>query len=130
MKSKILSRLDTTKKKVGAIVFGGALVAAISTGTAFAANTINSLQIKMENGIASYSTDDGNTWSTNVPEGVTVSEDGKVTVTNGIPPKDGEQGLLSKVEDGIRTYSTDGGNTWSTNVPAGAEDSEQTIGND
>lgn len=31
----------------------------------------------MENGVRSYSTDGGKTWSKEVPKGVTVSEDGK-----------------------------------------------------
>lgn len=131
MKSRILSILDTPKKKVGAVVLCGVLFAAIGAGAAFAANSMNSLQVKMENGVRSYSTDGGRTWSENAPDGVTVSEkDGKVTITNGVPPEDGiGQGLLSKVENGVRTYSTDGGKTWSKNPPAGAEESV-TIGED
>lgn len=131
MKSKILSMLDTTKKKVGAVVLCGTLVAAIGTGTVFAANSLNTLQVKMENGVRSYSTDDGKTWSKNAPDGVVVNDkDGMLTISNGIPPKDGEwQGILSKVENGVRTYSTDGGKTWSEKAPAGAEES-LTIGND
>lgn len=70
MKNKTLSMLDTAKKKVGAIALCGALVAAIGTGTAFAANSITSLQVKMENGVRGYSTDDGKTWSQNAPAGV------------------------------------------------------------
>jgi hypothetical protein len=131
MKSKILSILDNTKKKVGAVVLCGTLVAAIGTGTVFAANSLNTLQVKMENGVRSYSTDDGKTWSKNAPDGVTVNDkDGMLTISNGIPYKDGEgQGILSKVENGVRTYSTDGGKTWSEKAPAGAEEST-TIGND
>ncbi len=131
MKSKILSMLDTTKKKVGAVVLCGALITAIGLGTAFAANSMNSLQVKMENGVRSYSTDSGKTWSKNAPEGVTVSDqDGKLTVSNGTPLKDGEgKGVLSKVENGVRSYSTDGGKTWSEKAPAGVEE-RSTIGND
>lgn len=131
MKSKILSMLDTTKKKVGAFILCGTLVTLIFAGTVFASNSINSLQVKMENGVRSYSTDDGKTWSKDAPDGVAVSDkDGMLTISSGIPPKDGEgQGILSKVENGVRTYSTDGGKTWSKDVPAGAEESK-TIGND
>lgn len=131
MKSKILLMLDTTKKKVGAVVLCGALITAIGLGTAFAANSMNSLQVKMENGVKSYSTDSGKTWSKNAPEGVTVSDqDGKLTVSNGTPLKDGEgKGVLSKVENGVRSYSTDGGKTWSEKAPAGVEE-RSTIGDD
>lgn len=131
MKIKILSMLDSTKKKVGAVVLSGVLVAALGTGVVFAANSMNSLQVKMENGVRSYSTDDGKTWSQNAPDGVTVSDqDGKLTISNGTPPKDGEgQGILSKVENGVRSYSTDNGKTWSEKAPAAAEESS-TIGND
>ncbi|MFZ5966458.1 MAG: hypothetical protein ACOYVK_04705 [Bacillota bacterium] len=125
MKSEILSRLDTTKKKVGAVVLCGALVTAIGSGAVFAANSMNSLQVKMENGVRTYSTDDGKTWSKNTPDGVVVNDkDGMLTISNGIPPKDGEeQGILSKIENSVRTYSTDGGKTWSEKAPDGAEDS-------
>lgn len=133
MKNKILSMLDTTKKKVGAAVVFGVLVTAIGTGTAFAANSMNysSLQVKTENGVTSYSTDGGSTWSKNAPDGVTVSDqDGKLTVSNGTSLKDDEgKGVLSKVENGVTLYSTDGGKTWSEKAPAGAEESS-TIGPD
>ncbi|MEL7568458.1 MAG: sialidase family protein [Dehalobacterium sp.] len=121
--------LNTTKKKVGAVVLCGALVAAIGTGAVFAASSMNSLQVKMENGVRSYSTDGGKTWSQNTPEGVTVSDqDGKLTISNGTPLKDGEgTGVLCKVENGVTLYSTDGGKTWSEKAPAGAEESS-TIG--
>lgn len=126
MKSKILSMLNTTKKKVGAIVLCGTLVTAIGAGTAFAASTINTLQVKMENGIRTYSADGGKTWSKDTPDNVVVDDkDGKITIWNGIPPKDGEQhGMLSKVENGVGAYSSDGGKTWSETAPAGAEDSK------
>jgi hypothetical protein len=121
MRTKILSMLDTTTKKVAAIALCGALVVAIGAGTVFAASSMNSLQVKVENGVRTYSTDGGKTWSKNAPDGVVVSDkDGKLTITNGIPPKDGEgNGMLSKMEDGVRTYSTDGGKTWSKNAPDG-----------
>lgn len=132
MKNKILSMLDTTKKKVGAIVLCGVLIGSISVGTVYATNARTSLQSKMEDGVTSYSTDDGKTWSENTPDGVTESmtEDGKLIISNGTPPLDGEgKGLLSKVENGVRSYSSDGGETWSEKAPDGAEDSV-TLGND
>ena len=91
MNKKILSKLDTTKKKVGAIVLSTVLLGTLAVGTAYAASSMNPLQVKTENGVQRYSTDGGKTWSQNAPEGVTVSDkDGKLTITNGIPPKDGE----------------------------------------
>lgn len=47
MKCKILSILDTTKKKVGAALLCGALVTTISTETVFAANAGNILYLKL-----------------------------------------------------------------------------------
>lgn len=131
MKSKILSMLNTTKKKVGAVFLSGALIVSIGTGTVFAANSLNTLQVKMENGVRSYSTDDGKTWNKDIPDGVTVTDkDGIFSVSNGIPPKDDKgEGILSKVENGVRTYSTDDGKTWSENAPVGAEESKS-IGQD
>jgi len=127
MITKILSTLDTTKKKTGAIVLCTALVAALGAGTVFAASSMNSLQVKMENGVRSYSTDGGKTWSQNAPYGVVVGDkDGKLTITNGVPPKDGEgNGMLSKMEDGVRYYSADDGKTWSQNAPDGVTVSDK-----
>lgn len=121
MNKKILSMLDTTKKKAGAVVLSTALVTALGVSTVFAANSINFLQVKMENGVKSYSTDNGKTWSQDAPYGMTVNdEEGKLTISNGDPSKLGEgKGILTKMEDGIRYYSTDGGKTWSQDAPYG-----------
>jgi hypothetical protein len=123
MKNKILSIMNATKKKAGVALLCGALVATIGAGTALGSNSKTSLLVKMDNGVRLYSTDSGKTWSEKAPDGVTVSDrDGKITITNGILPKDGEgKGLLSKVENGVRSYSTDSGKTWSTTAPVGAE---------
>ncbi|WP_040205834.1 sialidase family protein [Neobacillus jeddahensis] len=124
MKRELGLMMNTTKRKVGAAVLCGALMASIGIGTAYAANSMSSLQVKSMNGVTTYSTDEGKTWSEKAPEGVSSSEkDGKLTISNGQPPKDGEaKGTLSKVEDNVRTYSTDGGKTWSENAPEGAEE--------
>jgi len=117
MINKILSNI--TKKKAGAIVLTAAIVATLSAVTVFAASSMNTLQVKTENGIRSYSVDNGKTWSQNAPEGVTVcEEDGKLTITKGFPSEGGEgNGLLTKMEDGVRLFSTDGGKTWSKKTP-------------
>ncbi|AHD05673.1 hypothetical protein ABNC90_19895 [Paenibacillus larvae] len=60
--NKILSVMDTTKKKVGAAILCSALIFAIGTGTTLAsASKIDStesgtLAVKSENGVRSYST--------------------------------------------------------------------------
>ncbi|MEF3302202.1 sialidase family protein [Paenibacillus sp. GYB003] len=125
MKFKLLSATDA-KKKLGTFIVCGALVAVLGTASAFAANSIASLQIKYENGLKLYSTDGGKTWSKQAPEGITesVGADGKVTSSRGTPPREGEGGgLLTKVEDGVKSYSTDGGKTWGEQSPeqAGAK---------
>lgn len=140
MKIKLLSAMDT-KKKLGTLIVCGALVAALGTASASAANTISSLH-KIENGVKLYSTDGGNTWSKQAPEGVTekIDADGKVTITNGTPPEvgasftkgddgtkatytrgipDGVPDLMIKIENGVKLYSTDGGKTWSEQAPEG-----------
>jgi len=51
------------------------------------------------------------------PVNITESN-GKVTNSNGTPPREGEGGnVMSKMEDGERVYSTDGGKTWSKQAP-------------
>lgn len=45
---------------------------------------------KVENGVATYSTDGGKTWSKDAPDGVTVNQDGgKIEITNSNPPASG-----------------------------------------
>jgi len=148
MKIKFLSN-SSTGKKMGALLACGALVAAIGVGSASAAATIQSLQVKIDNGVKYYSTDGGKTWSKQAPEGVTetIDTDGKVTILKGTPPRKGEGGgsstkaekgdenkaihthtrglsdgatsLMIKIENGVKLYSTDGGKTWSEQAPEG-----------
>jgi len=118
MKFNLLSATNG-KKKLGALLVCGALVAAIGAVSAAASDSFTSLQIKYENGAKLYSTDNGETWSEQAPAGVTetVDADGKVTVQFGSEPKEGDGGLLTKMEDGFLSYSTDGGKTWTTQTP-------------
>ncbi|WP_273225545.1 hypothetical protein [Geosporobacter ferrireducens] len=127
MKNKILSTMNTTKKKAGAVLLCGALVATIGAGTAFAANPETSILSKIENGVRAYSTDGGQTWSENVPADMPVFNGREGTVmrgmeTNGagymVKTKDGA-GYMVKIENGTKLYSTDGGETWSEDVPEG-----------
>ena len=134
-------------KNMSTLIACGALVAAIGAVSVSASSPFTTLQVKVEDGVKHYSTDDGRTWSTDAPEGVTetTDESGKVTITRGNAPADGEAdgrkfytsqhgvdegeqesvidgeagqaGLLIKVEDGVKLYSTDGGKTWSEPGP-------------
>ena len=136
-------------KNMSTLIACGALVAAIGAVSVSASSPFTTLQVKVEDGVKQYSTDDGRTWSTDAPEGVTetTDESGKVTITRGNAPADGEAdgrkfytsqhgvdegaqesvidgeagqaGLMIKVEDGVKLYSTDGGKTWSQDAPQG-----------
>ena len=128
MKSKILS----VTKQVGTVVLCGALVTAIGVGTAVAATPASCLQVKMKDGVKTYSTDGGKTWSEKAPESVTISKtDGKFTILNDqLKIADGQgklikQDILVKMKDGVRTFSIDGGETWSEKVPDGVTVSEK-----
>ncbi|SHJ35289.1 sialidase family protein [Lutispora thermophila] len=121
MKKEFLSKLYTSKKKAGAILLCTVLVAVLGAGTVFASDSINSLQIRMENGVKIYSTDGGKTWNQDILNGLTISKkDGKFIITNGVPAEDSEATeMMIRIEDGIRYYSTDGGKTWSQALPNG-----------
>ena len=123
MKSKILS----VKKQVGTFVLCGALVTAIGVGTALAATPATCLQVKMKDGVKTYSTDGGKTWTEKVPDGMTISEkDGQFTLLNGTPLKDADGwDILVKMKDGVRTFSTDGGETWTEKAPDGVTINEK-----
>jgi len=83
------------------------------------------IMMRNDNGVSSYSTDDGQTWTPGTPKGavITKTKDGGTLVTMGTPPKEGEgRSLMAKKVNGITSYSTDGGKTWSENVPEGFDE--------
>ncbi|NLL29728.1 MAG: hypothetical protein GX895_10325 [Clostridiales bacterium] len=63
MITKVLSKLNTRKKKVGTIFACSALAVALGAVTVSAATSTNTLQAKMVKGARSYSTDGGESWS-------------------------------------------------------------------
>jgi len=84
-----------------------------------------SLTVKNEDGALKFSTDGGQTWSEEAPEGFDVFEDGKAF---GEFPGRGYFGfrgrgesdiMVKRDEDGTVLYSTDGGETWSEEAPEG-----------
>jgi|GEM_PF-3345525 len=91
MKEKLALALNTGKKKATAIALSTALVLSISALTAFAANSLESLQVTVDdNGAAQYSTDGGQTWSHEVPDGATTSvgQNGEHSIFFGTPSRD------------------------------------------
>ncbi|WP_010271992.1 WD40/YVTN/BNR-like repeat-containing protein [Paenibacillus senegalensis] len=104
-----------------------------------AAETEGSIAVEArEDGKTYYSTDGGETWSLEVPEGFKMSNDGEGNhsvfsegVTEG--PAAGTEGSIAVEarEDGKTYYSTDGGKTWSLEIPEGYEasfdDNEGTV---
>jgi len=119
--------MNITKKKAGASILCGALVLTLGTGKAFASDGADSVQVKNENGAITYSIDGGQTWSEDVPEGLTgfESEDEKIKIKNAnISRDDIGTGVKVKLEDGVKLYSTDDGQTWSENAPEGLTELE------
>jgi len=92
------------KKKMGVLIACGVFAVAIGAVSAYASGAFSTLLVKIEDGVKFYSTDNGNTWSTQAPEGVTetADADGKVTMTRGTPS--GEEG-------GKKFYTTERGTT-------------------
>ncbi|WP_461612554.1 WD40/YVTN/BNR-like repeat-containing protein [Clostridium sp. Marseille-QA1073] len=123
--------MNITKKKAGASILCGALVLTLGTGKAFASNADDSIQVKNENGVITYSIDGGQTWSEDAPEGFTgfESEDGKIKIKNTKMSEGGIGiGVQVKLEDGVKLYSTDGGQTWSEDAPEGLTEFEDEDG--
>lgn len=116
--------MNITKKKAGASILCGALVLTLGTGKAFASDGADSVQVKNENGVITYSIDGGQTWSKDAPEGLIgfENEDGKIEIKNtNISKDDIGINIKVKLEDGVKLYSTDGGQTWSENAPEGVD---------
>jgi Neuraminidase (sialidase) len=139
--------LNTGKKKVLTFVLCGTLILALgSGGIAYAASGADkifpkgftifaqsddgngSISVKDEDGIRSYSTDGGKTWSQTPPEGL-------VETPIEYSALSGEDGVSVRAsvrtnENGTLSYSTDGGKTWSKEVPAGLKDFSFSVNQD
>ncbi|WP_315118137.1 sialidase family protein [uncultured Clostridium sp.] len=148
---KLFANMPPVKKKLSTAILCSTLILAVGATTAFAASANandkkavanEKNMVKIENGVARYSTDDGVTWNEGLPsnsdtrysldEGKTWNEglpsEGsgeKSLITHNTPPAEGEgQGLMVNNKNGIMSYSTDGGKTWSENAPDGFQISE------
>ena len=114
-------------KQVLTLALAGALVFSLSVGAALATEAQDlslpktvivmmesaedyNAAVRMEDGVVMYSIDGGETWSEDMPEGMSIE-----IATMGA---DHENAFEVKMdEDGTLQYSIDGGETWSTEVP-------------
>jgi len=79
----------------------------------------DSLSIRHENGVYSYSSDGGKTWSGDAPEGFTGSADGSTGFRFGSANAESAEKSLVKNENGVFSYSNDDGKTWQEGAPEG-----------
>lgn len=70
LNSKMASLVESTKKKAGAVLICGALVATVRAGAAWAENSITTLDVKVGDGVTKYFTYGGKTLGKRAPEGV------------------------------------------------------------
>jgi len=97
-------------------------ITTVTVGEIPAEGVQGSMAIKVEDGVTYYSTDGGETWSAEIPGGVTVNEDGSVGHSFTNPNGTGGNGEKSMVrnDNGVVTHSTDGGATWNEGYPDNA----------
>nr|WP_162305371.1 hypothetical protein [Brevibacillus laterosporus] len=138
--------LNLINKKQVSMTLYGVVALTLGTTASFAAATPKSgtemtAQVKIENGVQLYSTDNGKTWSKFSPISTeeafkfSMGKDGRGTiestdslgdtdssvdfkVKSGATPKSGtEMTAQVKTENGVPFYSTDNGKTWSKTAP-------------
>ncbi len=124
------------------------VLAAITVTAVAASGGFDSRLVRVENGTASYSLDDGATWNTGLPEGGVTryslddgatwhegqppagsEEKSLVTHGEGTPPQPGEgDSMMVQNNGGVTRYSTDGGQTWTEHAPSGVTVTEEADG--
>jgi len=115
MSTNFISKLHLSKKKVGAFLGIGLLIGILSVSTVLAAESgaNRSISIEEEDGVVQFSTDDGQTWSEEAPEGLTVIEEGnQQIITDGDLFDVSGDDTMAPLEEGEIRYSIDGGETW------------------
>ncbi|GAC43901.1 sialidase family protein, partial [Paenibacillus popilliae] len=120
----MINVMNTTKKKAGAAILCGALALTLGTGTTTfaAAGNTDSMLINNKNGVITYSTDGGQTWSENAPATMPALNmgEGNIKIKNKFASEEGMKSkVMVKLEDGVKLYSTDDGQTWSETAPEG-----------
>ncbi|QOT01356.1 hypothetical protein JNUCC42_14720 [Brevibacterium sp. JNUCC-42] len=119
-------------KKASKWMIGALALAVLVPTAAFAAatpksGTVLTAELKTENGVQFYSTDNGKTWNEFTPISTdeafkfTVGKDG-VTKFESVDKDslgdiDNAESLSIKNENGVQFYSTDNGKTWSKTAP-------------
>ncbi|BDR55937.1 hypothetical protein [Xylocopilactobacillus apis] len=120
-------------KKMAVLTLSIALLS-VGGATVFAASNLTDVKGSIDNsGKVKYSTDNGKTESTELPDGAHYSKDKNgvtsISVGNGEAPKEPEDSsevkesssLSVKEEKGKTLYSVDGGKNWSESIPKGYE---------
>ncbi|MBN3526494.1 WD40/YVTN/BNR-like repeat-containing protein [Paenibacillus apiarius] len=120
----MINVMNTAKKKAGAAILCGALALTLGTGTTtFAAEgATDSLLVKHENGVRTFSTDGGQTWSENAPANMPAFNMGNrnIKIKNKFASEEGiKSKVMVKLENGVKLFSTDDGQTWSETAPEG-----------
>ncbi|MFA1819493.1 WD40/YVTN/BNR-like repeat-containing protein [Virgibacillus oceani] len=113
MNINLFSKLQLTKKKVGAFLVAGLSIGLLSVSTVLAAESNRSISIEEEDGVVEYSVDKGQAWSEEIPEGLTVIEEGdQQIITEGDLFDVSGNDAMAPLEEGEIHYSLDGGETW------------------
>lgn len=113
MDANFVSKLHLSKKKVGVFLGVGLMIGILSVGTVLAAESNRSISIEEEDGVVGFSVDDGQTWSEEIPEGLTVIEEGaQQIITEGDLFDVSGNDVMTPLEEGEIRYSLDGGETW------------------
>src|SRR5690625_4708131 len=128
MNINLVSKLNVTKKKVGAFLVVGLSIGLLSVGTVLAAESNRSISIEEEDGVVEFSIDDGQTWSEEIPEGLTVIEEGnQQIITEGDLFDVSGNDAMPSLEEGDIRYSLDGGETWTVKKSEQHTDSIETV---
>ena len=113
MDINLFSRLNVTKKKVGTFLVIGLSVGLLSVGTVLAAESNRSISIEEEDGVVGFFVDDGQTWSEEIQEGLSVIDEGdQQVITEGDLFDVSGNDVMTPLEEGEIRYSLDGGETW------------------
>ena len=113
MNVNFASKLHLSKKKVGVFLGIGLMIAILSVGTVLAAESNRFISIEEEDGVVGFSVDDGQTWSEEIQEGLSVIDEGdQQVITEGDLFDVSGNDVMTPLEEGEIRYSLDGGETW------------------
>jgi len=108
-----ISKSHVTKKKIGTFLVIGLSIGLLSVSTVLAAESNRSISIEEDDGVVEFSVDARQTWSEEIPEGLTVIEEGnQQIITEGDFFDVSGNDAMTPLEEGEIRYSLDGGETW------------------